>query len=361
MNVVFRADANHNIGMGHIMRCLSIADSFKAKGHFVSFVVADDCAKSLINTRGFRVEILHSDYSDMLSELDCWPDIPIDVLIVDSYFVSYKYLTSLKKKKQFLLVYLDGRAAFPYPVDALINYNIYGQKMDYETLYEGERKPVLILGPTFTPLRSMFQGVMLKKQPQKVQNVLVSTGGADGLHLSLSLLCALEKFSNWAYRFHFLIGAMNVDKEIIYSIAHRLPFVVVHENVSDMRTLIESCDIAVSAAGSTLYEICSCGVPLITYSVADNQIPGAETFKKLSIAENVGDLRIPETIESEKIVSGKMKSDVAEVILNAVNQLSSDYEKRIKMGFRMQKLIDGFGADRIVKKIEDLVLFAKLP
>ena len=50
MNIVFRADANSSIGMGHIMRSLSIADAFSDKGHLVSFVLADDTVEKGVST-----------------------------------------------------------------------------------------------------------------------------------------------------------------------------------------------------------------------------------------------------------------------------------------------------------------------
>jgi len=72
------------------------------------------------------------------------------------------------------------------------------------------------------------------------------------------------------------------------------------ENVQDMRGLICSMDLIVSAAGSTLYEICACGVPLITFVTADNQIRGAEAFSSLGLAVNIGDLREPESKKGEQ-------------------------------------------------------------
>ena len=92
-------------------------------------------------------------------------------------------------------------------------------------------------------------------------------------------------------RFHFLIGAMNQDKKEIEKLAEGMSNAVLHYNVSDMKSLICSCDIAVSAAGSTLYEICACGVPLITYVLADNQYEGAKAFEEKGLALNCGDIR----------------------------------------------------------------------
>ena len=95
--------------------------------------------------------------------------------------------------------------------------------MDYSALYAGSgvKSPELVLGPTYTPLRAMFKGIAHREQPDVVK---------------------------------------------------------------DVKSLIESCDITISAAGSTMYEICACGVPMVTYSLADNQNPGTEAFEKQSLA-----------------------------------------------------------------------------
>lgn len=332
--IYIRADANPNIGMGHIMRCLSIADAASNLDQDITFILADDRVLDLVQSRGYTGIILNTDYRNMDAELDRWPPVSFDVIIVDSYFVTESYLKFLKSKTE-KLVYIDDLASFHYPVDILVNYNAYGIMLNYHSLYNEAdvQEPYFILGPTYAPLRSMFRGLEKKIQPKTVKNVLISTGGADSEHIALSIVKA--KPSDYTY--HLLIGALNSDKEEIRKLAAEQESIVLHENVSDTKSLICSTDIAVSAAGSTLYEICACGIPLITYILADNQIPGAEAFEKLSLSINLGDIRNVDESASK--------------ILTAINCLADDYEKRCEVGSRMQEMIDGFGADRMVEKM----------
>lgn len=386
MNIFFRTDANSSIGMGHVMRCLSIADAYNSLGNesmVITFILADDTVERLIQSRGYKTIVLHSKYSKMEGELPLWNFRSLEtiyLLIVDSYYVTEYYLSSLRELirsqdnndqggedndgtdvKKGKLVYIDDINAFPYPVDILINYNTYALSVDYEEMYAGSdchrKSPVFILGPTYAPLRSMFRGLERKVQNRNVVNILISTGGSDELHLMLSILdrlCAYDvpHSSENGRIYHFLLGAMNTDKRQIRLITQNKDFIVLHENVTDMKSLIAAMDLCISAAGSTLYEICACGVPLITYSLADNQVLGAEAFSSLGLAVNVGDLRNPDTIDSSFVMSGKLDDSAVERILIAIDDLSLDYEKRCETGERMQSLIDGRGADRMVEMLQ---------
>ena len=211
----------------------------------------------------------------------------------------------------------------------------------------------------------MFRGVDRKAQNRNVVNILFSTGGSDELHLTLSILnhlCASDasNSSESGKIYHFLLGTMNTDKDQIRLIAQDRDFIVLHENVRDMKSLITAMDVCISAAGSTLYEICACGVPLITYSLADNQVLGAEAFSSLGLAVNVGDLRNPDTIDPSSVMSGELDGSAVERILTAINDLSLDYRKRCETGERMQSLIDGCGADRMAGKLQSIYTFSNL-
>ena len=335
MQFFIRADANPDIGMGHVMRCLSIVDALRSSKQEVIFILADNTVESLIKSRGYNTFVLHTDYRNMSSELSLWPQKQKpDAIIVDSYFVTASYLTSLKQRTRAKIIYIDDLASFPYPIDVLVAYNVYSNFQTYEKLYGLRKLPCLIFGLSYAPLRSMFQNVPPREQSQNVQNILISTGGADFLHLAKQfLLYSLPQ----QFTYHLLVGSLNTDKEEILHLAAGRSNIIIHENVSDMRNLIEKMDIAISAAGSTLYEICACGVPLITYVLADNQLPGAEAFARLGLAINVGDLRTePSPIEK---------------IITALNSLATDYNRRSSMGAKMQSLIDGKGATRLAQSI----------
>ena len=357
--IIFRADSNHSIGMGHVMRCLSIADAAMSVGCEVQFIISDDTVSDLIQERGYKAIVLNSDYKSMELELKLWPkDLRVDYLIVDSYYVTKHYLLELKHRVNATggkLVYIDDVLSFPYPVDILIDYGVYSDEIAYHTLYKGEREePRFILGVLYTPLRAMFRRIAPRIQPVDVKNVLVSTGGSDELHLSLAIVYELigtEPSIRFDRFYHILLGTMNPDKEEIKKIASETDNIFLYENVTDMKSLIESCDLAVSAAGSTLYEIAVCGVPLITYSIADNQIPGAESFERLGLAVNVGDLRDLSSADPNLVMSGSLDTAAVHRIIEAVENLSFDYDRRMAMGARLQEMIDGFGADRMVQEI----------
>ena len=101
-----------------------------------------------------------------------------------------------------------------------------------------------------------------------------------------------SRHSEWlGIRFHFIIGALNPNKATLKKQAARIPNVILHHNVQSMSALMRECDMTIAAAGSTLYELCACGVATVTCVLADNQIPGAQVFASRGLMLNAGDCR----------------------------------------------------------------------
>ena len=128
---------------------------------------------------------------------------------------------------------------------------------------------------------------------------------------------------------------MNPDYEEIRRLAEGRACLRIHHDVADMRSLILGSDIAIAAAGSTMYEIAACGTPMITYTMADNQKPGAKAFQETGMARSCGDLR-----------EGPVSCLISEAV-----RMAEDYPMRKQMGEQMQELVDGRGAERIAERL----------
>ncbi len=340
--IVFRADGNSKIGAGHIMRCLSIADAAVNKSEEVIFYTAGNEFSEIIKTRRITNIVLRTDFMQMESELvlfkvELLKNKP-SIVFVDSYFVTKDYLCELLDICHSYggkLVYIDDVLAFDYPCDILINYNIYGpdKEQDYISLY-GNKCPTLLLGVDYVPLRKEFSIAKPRLAKERPTDILVSTGGADMSHIALASTQYISKLNNCnlsKLKYHILVGAMNDDKEEIEHIASRCDNIEVHFNVKDMLGLIKSCDIAVSAAGSTLYELCATQTPTITYILADNQIPGAEGFAKRGLMMCVGDIRL---VGQEKLVK-----NIFDALNKIINEFS-EYKLNIKIGDGANKILE---------------------
>lgn len=340
--IVFRVDGNEKIGIGHIMRCLSIAEALRCRNQEIVFVLSDDRCVSLISQKQFKYEILNENYSTMDSGMNTFIKI-IDmykpsVVVVDSYYVTYDFLSALRS---FVIVaYLDDLLLYDYPVDILINYNIYSELNDYRTLYKNsETEPKYLLGPKYVPLRSEFTNCSKRNAIRDVKNILVSTGGADPENVATSMLSYIrnnfEKYEK--FTFTFVVGSNNQHFERIHSLASELPNVELRVNEKNMSGLMRKCDLAISAAGSTLYELCVCGVPTITYVLADNQIRAANAFFDRGVMSYIGDVRVEE--------------DYLERMFGLINILSDKQAIREAMISEGYKAVGACGADNIAESL----------
>lgn len=338
--MLIRADGNANIGAGHIMRCMSIANAARKLDVDVCFVTADESFLAVLRNNGFNVHILNSDYERIENELDKL--LPLlceekpNSIILDSYFVTAKYMETIKQYSQ--LIYIDDVMLFPYPADVLINYNIYASKTQYTNLYLGRKMPKMLLGSRYVPLREEFQRGKIIEIKNDVKSILFSAGGADPERIALRFVKNIiynEKFNDTV--FHVVLGSFEPDRDEIEEIVRFNSNIVTHANVSQMSELMLQCDLAVSAAGSTLYELCACGVPTITYVLADNQVYGANAFSNLDIMINAGDDRVD--------------GNLTDNILCDILKVSCDVEKRKKMQYKGLSAIDGKGAIKIVQEI----------
>ncbi|MCR4649809.1 MAG: UDP-2,4-diacetamido-2,4,6-trideoxy-beta-L-altropyranose hydrolase [Lachnospiraceae bacterium] len=347
MKVLFRADANSNIGQGHVMRCLSIADALTEAGHFCIFASADETASLIITQRRFDCKILGTDYSDPESETEAIrkviDEIKPDVIIVDGYYVNQNYLLMLRGFAP--TVYMDDVYTFAYETDMLINYNVYASLEKYEKLYEkeGVKLPKLLLGPKYVPLRKEFTIRKEKTIPEKAKKIMISVGGADPLHLALAFLEEIisDDVLYCEYSFNFILGRMEPDIDIIKQKASDRANVKVNVNVLNMKDMIEDADLVISAAGSTQYEICACKTPCISFSMADNQVEGCLKFDEIGAFVSAGDVR--------------NNTDFVKDLFSKMVSLSKDRDKREKMSAVSGELADGLGASRIAGELEKLV------
>ena len=138
--LVFRADGNANIGSGHVMRCLSIADAARDMGEESVFITASNDMETVISSRNYKNIILNTNYKDIESEniLSALNAYCSPIVFVDSYYVSAQYLEKLWSYCNMhggKLVYIDDIKQFASPCDVLINYQVHGSKEEYDTLY----------------------------------------------------------------------------------------------------------------------------------------------------------------------------------------------------------------------------------
>ena len=347
--VCIRADAGKNTGIGHVMRCLSLADAFRDLGEKVIFVSADENAREIVEPRGYECEILHTDHRDMAGETGRLKATQAykqaDLFIADSYYIADDYIEEISSEKK--IAVFDDLCEKAYSADIVINYNLYAEENSYKELYGNPGKDVVFLtGPGYAPLRKEFSESAERRTVQNADKALIMTGGADSQHIGLRI--AFEIVSrrktgsiNDQMRYDIVVGALSDDYSKLKELERESGGAIrILRGVSDMKGLMEESDMALSAAGSTLYELCACGVPTITYVLADNQINGEKAFTEKGIMLSAGDARNNESF-------GKKACDMLE-------RLAGDRALRERMSANGKSLVDGKGAMRLAKKLMEI-------
>lgn len=332
-----RADANSEIGSGHIMRCLSVAAELKKAGHQVCFCLADEFAVSLLEDRDMPYRVLGSRYDNPAEELPLlcsWlEEEKPAVLLTDSYFITPEYITCVNQYVK--TACFDDCMKEAFPADVVINYNIYGDELPYRE--QALRKDTtFLLGTAYAPLREEFQD---KEAPlrDEVRNVLVTTGGSDKYNLAGRIVeKALAGKETKGLHYHIVSGAFNIHGDSLKALAAEHENVVLHQNVKEMAALMQRCDIALTAGGSTLYELCAVGVPMICFSFAENQRMQVETFAKRGLALYAGDY----DLLGEKVIAESMSQ---------LGLLINDTKLRAELRTKIRRCADGHGAGRIAE------------
>ena len=332
-----RVDVNETIATGHFMRCLSIAQGIRNAKSNVLFISADERAKVLSERYQFQAVQLDTKWDDMDSEVGKLMDIickyHVNMLLVDSYYVTEGYLRKLSEYVE--LIYIDDINKFKYPVDTLINYNAYFNIFNYPQTYR-KTNTKLILGPKYAPLRSEFRGIN-RIVNETVENVLITTGGSDNYGTAEHLVEAMIKDEGLSHiNIHIISGRYSKFDEKIDRML--CPNIYVHKNVKNMSDLMKQCDIAITAGGSTMYELCACGVPSVSFAFADNQLFGAEALDNMDLIPYSGDIR-------------NGMDECMDKIIDNIRYFVDNYEVRKLRSQSMQSLVDGFGVDRIVRDV----------
>lgn len=369
-----RADANETIGTGHIMRCISIARALEKCGQQVCFITADDSCAPILDSGGQKYRILHSDYRNMEDEIPelrkLFSENTPDFFLADSYFVTRRYLQEIRK-----IVPVGILDDMPQTyvqtnmqADLLINYNIFADASLYGVKETGAVRVDAagtgvagedatgagavrvneteagaacggyLLGTDYVPLRREFEGIDYTVR-EKAQTVLITTGGSDKYNIAGQLLKkALADPRAAVLQYLVVSGAYNVHLPELKELESVHENVHIFSNVRNMSGLMRASDIAVSAGGSTMYELSAVGVPVICFSFVDNQERIVRGYVEKNLTCFGGDyLRQGEAMLDE--------------VVSNINRLAADFELRRSFSGKLRKVVDGRGAMRVAKKL----------
>ncbi|WP_130837366.1 UDP-2,4-diacetamido-2,4,6-trideoxy-beta-L-altropyranose hydrolase [Lachnoclostridium sp. Marseille-P6806] len=284
-----RTDGNAEIATGHLRRCLTVADALTDRAEVV-FYVSDEESAALLRqfSSRFPVYITGTDYRAPKENAADYarPELP-ELLLVDSYSLTEEWLRFLSGLAP--VCYLDDLMLFDYPAALVVNYDPAPPSAFYRSAEQ------LLAGPQYAPLRPEFAAAGAAYHVREiVRDVLITTGGTDPLDITGRLAEALaagfgkntdRRLSGGALSaplcIHMVSGARNIHRSRLMALAERFPSLCFHENVEDMAALMASCDLAVTAAGTTLCELCAVGVPAVSFCMADNQKTQAAAFDRL--------------------------------------------------------------------------------
>ncbi|KHL93566.1 hypothetical protein QW71_23010 [Paenibacillus sp. IHB B 3415] len=286
MNIVFRVDSSYEMGTGHVMRCLALANEFKHRRAKVSFICRDlpGNLASYITDKGYPVFLLplpserayaswlqvdlQTDAMDTAQILVKFPH--VDCLIIDHYGIDQRWERLIEEYVTQIVV-VDDLADRPHQCSILLDPNISYAKDRYQDLVPASC--VKFVGTPYAILRPEFRSVkmQLAERDGRINRILVFFGGTDPTNETLKALQALSKFHSADLYIDVVVGEMNKRKEVIQRICSLMKNVFFHCQIEYMAALMRKADFAIGAGGSSTWERCYLGLPSLSIITAANQ------------------------------------------------------------------------------------------
>jgi UDP-2,4-diacetamido-2,4,6-trideoxy-beta-L-altropyranose hydrolase len=335
--ILIRADASVEIGTGHVMRCLALAQAWQDAGGSAVFAMAEATAAIREKLAAEKIEVREisspvGSLADATGTTELGRACGADWIVLDGYRLDADYQRRIKESDAKLLWIDDNGHAEHYFADLAVNQNLHAR----ESLYRNREAACrLLLGPRYAMLRREFSAWRDWKRDVRVcgARVLVTLGGSDPGNATVAVVEALRLVGVEYLDVVVVIGGSNPHAESIARAAEGLAGTVrLLRNAANMPELMAWADVAISAAGATCWEMCLLGLPAVVIDAAENQRNIAEQLARLGIA----------------VHAGSADSNSAEELAEQIKKLLLSAECRDAMSRRGRELVDGIGAERVV-------------
>jgi len=296
MKVIIFTEAGPEFGYGHLMRCLALAEGFREKSLNVIFVVRGEGEFShfLKDYTVFKKDWLK--YNILFEFFDI-----NDLAIVDSYYANEQVCKEIYNAFSDVL-FFDDMKRIKYPGGFVLNGVIGAENLGYSF----NKKIKYLLGPNYQPLRKEFWQVQEFEVKDIIRKVLITFGGSDITNLTpFYIKQAHRKYPN--AEIIVVIGSGFKNKKEIENLNYNNLKLVYSPEALAMKNLMLNCDLAISAAGQTISELASIGVPSIGIQVAENQKYNIENWQRCGflLSENMLSENIPFDIRKKRSFAGR--------------------------------------------------------
>ena len=344
--ILIRADASLKVGTGHVMRCLALAQAWRNAGGSAAFAMAESTPAILarLAAEGFQVCPVQATAATK-EDADRTAKLAVghaaEWVVVDGYKFGAAYQDLLKSYGRRLLCIDDIGGSESYPADLVLNQNLNPDEDWYRNRQASTR---LLLGPRYALLRREFVTWPGGKRDVAAlaNKVLITMGGSDPDNVTLDVLEALLAVMVPNLEAVIVVGGSNPHFDSIAHAAKSLPGRIrVQQDAANMPELMAWADIAVSAAGSTCWEMCRLGLPAIVLDIAPNQSLLARELERAGCALHIPQVCVPHTGIRE--AQGGVES-----IREKIELLMHSSQLRADISQRSAGLVDGNGAARVV-------------
>jgi UDP-2,4-diacetamido-2,4,6-trideoxy-beta-L-altropyranose hydrolase len=340
MTLLIRADASANIGTGHVMRCLALAQAWQDGAGKAVCAMAETTPAIDARLKSERCEIVHIK-TDSGTENDASQTTALakhfgaKCVAVDGYQFSAEYQRALKDAGCKILFLDDYGHALHYYADIVLNQNV----SVLEAMYEArESYTRLLLGTRYCLLRREFAPWQRweRKIAPRAQKVLVTMGGSDVGNVTSRAMKAIASLKLKDLETTVVIGGSSPNfespnfesaKSAAVNAGSKIKII---RDVSNLAALMAESDVAISAAGSTCWELCQLGLPSILIDVAKNQTAVAREMHARGCAIHAG--------------SGDIST---RQIAEQLERLLSSLDLRESLSRGSRELVDGKGAGRV--------------
>lgn len=329
MKIGIRADGGEKRGIGHLVRSGVLADQFLQEGYDVTYITQTPEAVKEVCPSGVGIHTLSS-RNPLQGTIDWIEQTGAKVVVSDCYDVDTRSQQAIFEVTDcFVVVQVDDR--HDLCCDILVNSHLFGAEIEYQWLHS---EPKWCTGTDYLLLRKGFQELVENQLDYRSppERALITMGGSDVTNTTPT---AMRAFDGHNISVEVIIGLGYTNEKEIGRVASDTDckFNLV-ESPTDLPSRMAQADIAVSAFGTTSYELLATKTPFIGIPVVENQKRTARAFQRRDLAVV--------TTQPDKIEEG-------------VDRLIQDTEYRQKLATKYNSVIDGRGAERLIEEIYSVV------